>query len=475
MGKIKFFGLLIIGGLLGLISSCLGGDKFENEEWNMANAQIMSFSLESNEVDLTDVKFTIDQLNGKIFNYDSLPFGTVFEEKMIAKIDFDNERYGIGAVLIIEASGDTVQSISDSIDFSAPVMITVTAIDGISTKSYEASLRIHQVNPDTMIWEQYAEIVPGKIFQDMKALLYDDRYYLYSVENGAYQLYVSDVKALVDWEKRDLSGFPNRAVISQLAVFEQAFYVVTEEGDLYCAADGQDWKPVASEWPVKALSGYLPADTISGRDAVLCCIVDVDGVLRFTTIDRQLVFTTGQPVPETFPLSGFSHLNYETRYYPRLVVAAGRDSQNKLSNMAWATMDGRTWAMLTHRDATFTPREGAAFVRYDGCFFVIGGIGADGEALKDVYFSKDQGVTWLHGVSVLQEDEDEDDDEEAEDVYVLKEIYPMPEDFAPRGYTSVFTDKDDYMLLFGGKAGKDKNVWNEIWRGRINRLGFGKE
>ena len=35
-----------------------------------------------------------------------------------------------------------------------------------------------------------------------------------------------------------------------------------------------------------------------------------------------------------------------------------------------------------------------------------------------------------------------------------------------------FGDKDNYMYLFGGKETNSSNVLNQIWRGRINRLGF---
>ena len=473
MGKIKFFGLLFIGGLLSLLSSCLGGDKYETEEWNYANAQISSFSLESDEFNLSELKFTIDKLNSKIYNKDSLPYGTVFEQKVIATVGFDSP-FGASSLFFIETStGDTVKSVADSIDFSEPVMITVYAYDGRTAKIYEASLNIHQVDPNEMVWEQFGEILPGKIFQEIKTLFFDDSYFMYVVENDEYQLFRSDVAGINNWERLSLTGFPEHAILSQLAELEQTLYTVTEAGDIYYADDGQDWMPAECEFPVKSLLGSLPADTISGRDAVLCCIADIEGLLRFITIDKQLNCTQGQAVPVEFPLSGFGRLNYETRYYPRLVVASGRDSKNNLSNMAWVTMNGVIWAPLSNPDATFTFREGAAIAYYANSFFVIGGINEYGKALNDIYFSIDQGFTWNHEMYVLKEKEEDDSSEE--DEYVLQPIFPMPDDYEPRGFASVIIDKDDYLLLFGGKAKKDTNIWNEIWRGRINYLGFGKE
>ena len=468
MRKIKFAGLLFIGALLSLMSSCLG-DKYETEDWNRANAQISSFALSSDEVDLSLVKFTIDQVNGKIYNKDSIAYGTVLEHKLIATVGYDNT-LGVNGIYFIEQStGDTVQSVADSIDFSAPVTITVYAVDGVTWKTYEAKLNIHQVNPDTMIWEKYVDILPGKSFQDMKTLQFNGYYYMYVVENSVYQLYRSGMQDMVSWGTLYLSGFPDHAILSQIIEFEQVLYLITEQGGLYYSEDGQEWKPVDCELTVKSLLGTLPADTISGRNAVLCGIAEIEGMLRFVTIDKQLTCTQGQAVPEIFPLSGSGSFNYETRYYPRLVVAGGRDSKNNLSNLTWATMDGAGWASLSDPYNTFTSREGAAVAWYDNCFFVIGGTGSDGEALRDIYFSKDQGVTWLYKVFWTGTDDDGND---FTDSY---EIYPMHEEFKARSYTSVFIDKDNYMLLFGGKASKNTNIWNEIWRGRINRLGFGKD
>ena len=471
MGKFKIFGYLFIGGILNLLPSCLGGDKYETEEWNYMNAQIASFSLASNEFELSEVRFTIDQINSKIYNKDSLPFGTVFEEKVIATVGYDSQ-YGASSIFFIElATGDTVKSVSDSIDFSEPVMITVCAYDGITTKTYEAKLNIHQVNPDTMIWESYGELLPGKVYQDMQTLPFGGDYYLYIFENGAYQLYRSDVATIVNWEKLDLSGFPEHAILSQMTEFEQTLFVTTEGGDLFFSEDGQEWMQSTSEARVVSLLGYLPADTISGRSAVLCCVADMDGFLRFITIDKQFTVTPGQAVPVTFPLSGFGRLNYETRYYPRLVVASGRDSNNNLSDVAWVTMNGATWTPLSNPEATFTAREGAAVAYYDRCFFVIGGIDMDGKGLRDVYFSIDQGINWFHEIYVLKEKENDDEADE----YVPRPYYPMHEGFDPRGYMSIVINEDNYILLFGGKAGKDTNCLNQIWRGRINRLGFGKD
>ena len=480
MRKIKICGLLFIGGLLSFMSSCLGGDDYNLEEWMMYNAQISTFNLTCDSIpDLKHVKFTIDQINGLIYNKDSMKYGTNLEHKVYADVTFDNP-YGVSEVLFLLASGDTVKSVTDTIDFSAPVMIKVTALDGMSVKMYEAKINVHQINPDTLIWDKYANILPEKTFQDMKVLPYNGFYYMYAVDNMAYQLYRSKAKDLVDWEKLDLSGFPSHAKLSQMTVFMKEFVVLSDDGVLYYSDDGCKWQPAELDFSIKTLLGYLPASAVSGRKDVLCCIAEVDDTLQFVSIDKQLNIIQGKPVPETFPVEGFGQFDYENMYYPRLVIASGRDSRYMLSDKAYATMDGLSWASLSYPHQTFSSREGAAVFYYGSMFFVIGGVSEIGDALKDVNFSKDQGITWLQRYKVYPAEDEEDDENEVyyyddnDKKFYYRPYYVMDDEYEARGFSSVIVDKDNFIWLFGGKAKNNTNVINEVWRGRINRLVFGK-
>lgn len=444
-----------MGGLLLLMTSCLSDDDKTNiDDWTLGNAQISSFSLSHDSVvGLSKVKFTIDQLNGLIYNKDSMPFGTVLEEKVLCSLSYDNSSIGVASVLFIETlTGDSVWGVSDSIDFTAPVMITVYPYDGVSTKTYKAQLNIHQVNPDTMIWHKYADLISGETFSDMKVVAHGDSYYMYARQNSGFRLFRTDEADMIQWKEINLSGFPDDAIVAQLTEFEDALYVLSEDGALYAAILQKpgEWVQVESVPSLKTLLGFVPENTVTGRGSVLSGITEDQGALRFVTLDKAMKVTIGADVPEVFPLAGFGGFNYESMHYPRLVVASGRDVKNNLSDKTWATMDGLSWASLSG-SSTFSPREGAAVSRYDDCFFLLGGFDASGEALDDIFYSKDHGVTW------------------ADTTYV------MAEEFAARGFASVIVDKNEYMLLFGGKAGKNTNVLNELWRGRINRLGFGKE
>ena len=72
--------LFIAGCCALLLSSCLGSDDTQYEL--SKDCQILSFSLSNDSIPgLKDVVFTIDQVEGKIFNIDSMPYGTKLDEK----------------------------------------------------------------------------------------------------------------------------------------------------------------------------------------------------------------------------------------------------------------------------------------------------------------------------------------------------------------------------------------------------------
>ena len=74
------FVLFVTGCFALMLSACLDSDYDYSVE-TTRNCQIASFKVSHDSISgLEDVKFTIDQLTGRIFNQDSLPYGTVVEK-----------------------------------------------------------------------------------------------------------------------------------------------------------------------------------------------------------------------------------------------------------------------------------------------------------------------------------------------------------------------------------------------------------
>ncbi|MDR0835891.1 MAG: DUF6242 domain-containing protein [Tannerella sp.] len=425
-----------------MLTSCLGDDDFTTDDWNLKNAQIMTFTLSNDSIaGLASVVFTIDQINGKIFNQDSMPFGTAIDEKVLCDLTFDI--YSAGVQVMSQATGDTVfWTTSDSIDFSQPVIFKVYAADAETTKEYEAWINIHQVNPDSMVWDNFLNLAEGQVFEEMKAVVSADTYYVYVKESGVAKLFKSG-SSVFEFSETALSGFPENAVISSVTECNTFIYVIDEDGKLYFSENGATWYETDAVGIKTILGSHLNNNAYSD----LCCIADINDTLKFYTYNLDKGQTAGDEVPENFPITGFSSVAYEIRHFQHLILASGRDTNGNLTNTAWDTMDGLRWVPLTNKWSPFVSSEGASIARYDNLLFLIGGFGEDGNAIDTSYFSKDNGVTWRDTVF-------------------------SPIDYKSRGFSTVTVDKDNYMFLFGGKETKDGSMINEVWRGRVNRLGF---
>lgn len=446
-------GLFIAGCFALIFTSCLGGDDYNYNPGVDKNCQIVSFTLEHSGIpELANTKFTIDQMNGRIFNIDSLPYGTNLQ-KAICTVGYMNSNTA-GAKVRQLAVGDTIEwNAKDSLDFSKPVIFEVIAQDGVTTKPYTAHVNIHTVVPDTMIWSLQTNRINGVRMKDQKVIANGDSYLMYVKmydEARELRLYktLGDMAA---WQEIQASGLPANAVLQQMLSYNNTFYAHTEDGGFYSSSDAVNWKKAGNAPSLKTLLGVIDA---TGKQASgLAAIMDNSGVLTFAVMNELGEWSPGEEVPEMFPLSGFGVSDFDAMYYNYLLVVAGRDKNGWLLNKSWSTSDGKHWVMLTDASGNyFTTREGVMLTVYDGKYYLIGGLEAGGAASSEIFTSSDRGVTWVAA--------------EAKMVF--------PDIFLARGFSSIVVDKDNYLYLFSGKTNSSGNQMNDIWRGRINRLGFNK-
>ncbi|MDH6534127.1 hypothetical protein M2101_000785 [Parabacteroides sp. PM5-20] len=454
--------LLLTGCLMWLMSSCLGGSE-ENSDYEIPkNCQIISFKLENDSIlGLGSTRFTIDQLHGRIFNMDSLAYGTAME-KAICSVEYMDNTYGVAYVQVVQtAVGDTIDwNASDSLDFSQPVEFIVGAYDGVTTKKYKAQVNVHQLVPDSMDWGLYTDRLTEEAIREQKVIQHTYAgaacYFMYTQPAGAnspYRLYYTVVTDMKNWTALSLEGLPaGKALLSQLTAYEGTFYLPSTDGVLYQSVDGQVWTVTEKTPVVQSLLGYVKTGG-DRQPSVLAAIVKEGDALSFAAMDKEGIWTIGEAVPEDFPVTGFGQLNYTSMYYEYLMVVAGRSARNTLLNNAWGTMNGKVWALLTDTDTNyFGEREGVMLTAYDDKLWMIGGLDANGKGLKDMYETTDKGVSWS----------------------LIDTLVVLPENYTGRGFSSLQVDTDQFISIIGGKTASGNNEQQEIWRGRINRLGFEK-
>ena len=439
-----------------MLSSCLDTGGLDREYEVDRNCQITEFSLSSDSVSgLDEVKFTIDQVNGRIMNLDSMPYGTEIE-KVICTIKRGSY---VGRIEVFqEATGDTLDwNEKDSLDFSQPVRFVTSSVDRSVSKEYLAYVNIHQVVPDSLPWRLYTQEMIGQTMAEQRVIPYTEGettyYYMYMRPSAqaAYQLYRSlDAK---EWSEISLSGLPENGVnLAQLTWFEDKMYVSAADSSLYESQNGMEWTQVAGTPEVVSLLGSMQTNV--NQPARLSAVVRYEGVLHFSAMMEDGEWQIGAEVPVDFPVEGFASLPISLMYSERVLIVGGKAANGTLQNASWATMDALTWAKMTDSQSHyFSARTGSMMAYYDDKYYLIGGIGENETPLKDIYTSTDYGVTWK-----LQD-----------------EKIVLPSEYQARGYASMLVDADNFLLIIGGKTDEAGDFLDEVWKGRINRLGFERQ
>ncbi|MDR3127456.1 MAG: DUF6242 domain-containing protein [Tannerellaceae bacterium] len=450
-GEKTGFGVAMVGvAMAGVLGSCLGGNEEEYEVEIPRDCQVAVLTLSHDSIPaLGGARFTIDQRRGEIFNMDSLPCGTEIPDKVACTLQTVNV-YAVSRVrMVAGVTGDTVTlksktesnvvkwTAEDSVDFSQPVEIILDGIDGVTTRRYSAWVNIHQQEPEAMSWE----LVPafaGMTGWEWGTAVAEGKYWIYVRDDvSAIYWYTSPVGDGKSWTMGRTRGLEEQEVcLEQLAVYEGAFYLVSEAG-LLTSADGKEWAkaPGGEDW--RYLLGSVGGS--SRQPACLAGIAMREEGEFFVSLSEGGFASGSEGVPEAFPRTGFSSTVIPSQAgVPYLLVAGGRGANGGLSAACWGSSDGIVWAKLTGEESGFSAREGAALVYYDEKCWLIGGRTAEDENSRDLYVSHDRGLHWsAPAVTVL------------------------PDYFSPRPFATAYPSGDGALLLFTAP---------EVWRGGLNRL-----
>ncbi len=435
-----FFSFLMLVGFV----SCLGDDSTTTTT-NTHDAQIYAFSMSSDNIsELSEITFSIDQLNGLIYNSDSLAYDTDLS-KVLCSITVNSAS---AIVMRPEATGDTITwASSDSIDFSKPVMIDVYSSDGTTKKTYTAQLNVHQQEGNQITWTRLTNRATNRVIYSQKTLLLNDVYCTYISTTGGFAMYTSlDGKA---WTEQTLADFPANADLSTMVEFQNELYLATKTLDVYESSDGRRWSKKTDAPTVKTFLGNIPATTTAS--AFLCAILNIGGEYYWWVSDLKAKSDTATvSIPANFPISGFgaaSNYNADARY-TGLIVAGGRTAQDDLLNTTWRTSDGLQWVQLGDEKATnFNKKEGVSLAYYDDKYYLIGGRDANDTYYDAMFVSVTNGVTWI----------------KADTLNTMTDLY------SPRANASIIV-KDNHLMLFGGT---NSNSWfDDVWSGFLNKLGF---
>lgn len=384
---------------------------------------------------------TIDQINNKIYNQDSLPYGSDPSSILASLSCVGSVAYCIAG----EAEPEwKMYSSSDSIDFSYLLKFRVMSNDGKAYRDYEVKLNVHQQDGEEFVWQKVSENAPFEDMKQTKAVFWNNQIFVLGRKDGA--IYASRQEQN-QWTLIPTSGC-ELAEISSLTVLNNKLYLNTTDGRILVSENGSIWSPAgnglsidhliaATENRLFALAGgeivyskdagiNWEKDSIDTPSAWLPT-QDVTGIYYELNNGNQQMVLAGNRAPEVFAQDTTAMV------WSKLFLAQSQKEQ------PWI------YYPVTAENTFPCPNlSNLSLVRYNNNIIALGGIpvnGTGGIAYNKLYVSKDNGITW----------------KEDEDIVMPYTIKGTSECVAATA------DDDQFIWLICGK---------NVWKGRHNELGF---
>lgn len=262
--KIKFTSLVVLLSAAWMLSSCLNSDD-DNTEYNYyKDTAISAFTLgtlnktvhttTSAGADSTykttfkgsAYKMVIDQLGRKIYNTDSLPYGTDAKH-VLATITAVNN----GVILIKNVDSDSLKyySSTDSIDFSEPRTVRIVSQDGQRYADYSVTLNVRKVPEGTMDWKLMTANSTLAQLADTRAYAAGDgRVLVFGKLNGQMVGYSTAASDGASWAPLAATLSENASIVAK----DNVLYAL-DGGKVMSSNDGNSWTVVAANASLKRL------------------------------------------------------------------------------------------------------------------------------------------------------------------------------------------------------------------------------
>lgn len=385
---------------------------------------------------------TVDQRNLLIYNEDSLPQGTRVSA-ILATINAE------GGVLYRPAGNQEAEwlsySATDSMDFSAPLSLVVVSADGTARREYTLKVNVHQQDADDFTWKQLtaSDVLQG--MERMKSVCLSGRLLVLGEANGEVKLASAALPSGEEWTLQATAGCEG-ADVASLQLFGDRLYMNTAEGTVLSSSDGLMWETV----------GTAPVDRlIAGGSSYLYALGQ--GYILRSADGRDWMQENMDAASSWLPARDIASVCYrQSNGNERLLLMGNREPEQFTADTAavvWSkywnmsqTEAGGSWMFfnVSPDNRFLCPRlKGLIVFRYDNMLIACGTGSVDGRhaALDAFYVSVDNGITWKpDGV-----------------------LAPPPSLKGTALPITVTVDAEAFVWLVCG---------TEVWRGRLNRLGF---
>lgn len=436
------------------ITSCLdlSGEEYEYS----SNASITGFAITDSIVTIigtdtlpavqgTNYPFIIDQNEGLIYNADSLPVNTDIS-KVVVNITADTY------FIYVVAETDSLWESTDSLDFRKPIQFKVLAETGLHYgQTYKAQINVHQQDPDSLVWRKMtSEFAPN--VQAQKSVCTNSHIYVFVDKESQVAMTSSETSDGKTWTQlTTINNIPTKADYTSAMAWNNTLYILADN-QLYTSTNGLDWTKVETE----QMFTQLLANSENNNNK----IIGIDTENHYISSKDGVVWNQYNLLPTDFPIAKFVFANYplDTNSSINRIVLLGEDkASTDTTTVVWSQLDSENeWTPLTYENNNHgCPKlENASIIRYNNKLYTFGGLGEYNgyvPPFNNFFESTDNGLSW-----------------EA----VTKKVM-FPEEFMQlyqeaNGNYSYVIDNEQYIWIIWSQTG-------EVWRGRINKMGFKKQ
>ncbi|WP_337559719.1 DUF6242 domain-containing protein [Prevotella sp.] len=468
--KSKFAAFTLLLATVFLMASCLESD---NDYTYTDDCAISSFSVTTakqntfvktsdglrdslvvKELTLSNYKFYIDQINGKIYNPDSLPCG-VDAKKLLCSVSNSSA----GLVVIKKEKSDSLDyfSSTDSLDFSVDREVQVVSNSGLSVKKYTIHVNVHKEQADSFAWHATPICAELKNLQGIKTAAVNGKLLLLGTDGNNTLVYANNG---TQWTKCETNLGHNLAADAYKSLVTKDDYAyISDGGNIVRTNDGKTWDIMGTATDVTRLVAASRYSLYGyATDGRLMTSKDNGATWTVAEIDDELsLMPYGETTYASVEIEGYAKTD-------RVMLFGTRDAAtypNDKYLTIWGKIDeaaenseNQPWAyygVSADNNHAAPLLSGISAVAYDGGVYMMGQ--EEGKAPK-FYKSLDNGITWREDTATVM----------------------LPTNFNENA-TNAITAKGTYALT----VDKNKSLWlvnasnGMTWRGRINRLGWAKE
>ena len=454
--------LLMLLGLLFLASSCAEDSNLATTGNDYCYIKSVILGNVKRKIDLRDRKgqyisttntsftgsnfeMTINLRDNTIENRDSLPYGSQLS-RVTVSITFD------GSTLSYREKGSnaewTAYSATDSLDLTKPLELYLTSNDNKSSRTYTFKVNVHRQEGDSLYWKQCeSEVEQLTGMEDMKAFTLNNKLMVLGKKTSDIILAErSSIEAEGTWEETLTTSLPITTDLQTLCQQGDKFYLSTTDGSIFSSSDAKDWLQVGTT--------YSAGLTLIEKSPDYFYAISEGKLLRSTDAesweeDQLDTEATMLPASEIRALS-VQQANGNNRI---IMVGQREGSDNAVVwNKMWNDSEPEAeaeWIYFPISPDNRIPCPRLQYLNlmsYDSKCLAFGGASEDAshKALDAMYFSQDYGITWRPS----------------------NELY-LPIDLeGVEGCVTSTVDENNFIWIITNA---------QVWRGRLNRLGFAQQ